>query len=163
MSTFQEMRKTFLSVVSFSLIITFVLLMHVHCAGAQGIGLKGIDTVTLLTGQKADFDVTQSAPFSMHNVGIVSVGNKKLKASLKVGRDQTVQGFWLLLLFGSGGNNLLPLDAGYGLVSADSGKDAEVNTGSMGIGFATGSVFLFSPVSAADPFKYSITIQGVAQ
>jgi len=52
MSKCQRVRKTFFSV-SFSLIITFVLLIQANVAGAGGIGPnQAFDNVTVLAGQE---------------------------------------------------------------------------------------------------------------
>ena len=159
MSKFKGVRRIFLFV-SFSLIITLGLLIHVSCAEAGGIGPnQGFDYVTLLAGQKADIDVTQSGPFGIHTVGIVSIGNKKVKASITIGRNQNALGLWFLILSAPGGeHDYIPYDTSFGLVSASEGHGTKVSTPGVDFCLATGSILLLSPVSAADPFKYTIGI-----
>jgi len=159
MSKFKGVRRIFLFV-SFSLIITLGLLIPVSCAEAGGIGPnQGFDYVTLLAGQKADIDVTQSGPFGMHTVVITSIGNKKVKASITIGRNQNALGLWFLILSAPGGeHDYIPYDTSFGLVSASEGHGTKVFTPGVDFCLATGSILLLSPVSAADPFKYTIGI-----
>jgi len=163
MRKFQGLRTTSL-LVSFA-IITFALLIQVNFAGAEDIApTQGFDAVTLLGGQKAEVDTTQTGPFSIHTVGIVSLNNKKMKASFNVGRNQDALGFWSLLLFGSpSGHGVRDRDISIGLTSADSGHGTIVNTESTAFCFAVGTSILISPVSAADPFQYSIALEGVSR
>ena len=159
MSKFQGVKRIFLFV-SFSLIITFGLLIHVSCAEAGGIGPnQGTDIVTLLAGQKAVIDVTQSGPFGMHFVGILSLGSKKLKSSFLLGAGQSATGLWLMTLTAHGGvHDYLPFDASFGLLSADEGESSSFNIERQDFLIVTQSVLVFSPVSSANPLKYTITI-----
>ena len=159
MSKFQGVKRIFLFV-SFSLIITFGLLIHVNCAEAGGIGPnQGIDIVTVLSGQKANIDVTQAGPFGTHTVGIVSIGNKKVKASITIGFGQNAMGLWFLILSAPGGeHDYIPFDTSFGLVSSTAGHGTKLSTPGVDFCLATVSILLISPVSAADPFKYTIGI-----
>ena len=159
MSKFQGVKRMFLFV-SFSLIITFGLLIHVNCAEAGGIGPnQGIDIVTVLSGQKANIDVTQSGPFGIHTVVITSIGNKKVKASITIGGGQNAMGLWFLILSAPGGeHDYIPFDTSFGLVSSTEGHGTKLSTPRVDFCLATVSILLISPVSAADPFKYTTGI-----
>ena len=162
MSKFQGLGRVS-SLVIFS-IITFVLLIHVNFAAAGGIGPnQGFDTVTVLAGQKATVDVTQIGPFSMHTVVFFSVGNKIVKGVFKFSSNQNALGLWYLILFGPGGHDASTrsLDATSGLLASESGAKAAVNVDNWCLGFATGGALLFSPASAANPFKYSLIIESM--
>ena len=159
MGKFQGVRRISLSVCF--LIITFALSIHMNCAEAGGIGPnQGFDSVTVLANQKATVDITQIGPFGMHTVGFLSVGNLDINVNFEVGKRQNAEGLWYLILFGPGGHDASTrsLYATTGLVSVDKGKSAKVNIDNWCLGFATGGVLLFSPVSAADPFKYTISV-----
>ena len=149
MSKFQEVRRIFLFV-SFSLIITLGLLIHVSCAEAGGIGPnQGFDYVTLLAGQKASITVSQSGPFGIHTVGIVSIGNKQVKSSFTVGSGQAT-GLWFLYLVGPpGGHGVRVADASFGLISASEGHGTKLKLKGPSICFVAASALLLSPVSSA--------------
>ena len=144
-------------------IITFVLLILVNFAAAGGIGPnQGFDTVTVLAGQEAKVNTTQTTPFGMHTVIFFSVGNIIINSSFQVGGNQNAEGLWYLMLFGPGGHDASTrsLDATTGIVSVDKGRQIKVNVDNWSLGFATGGVLLFSPVSSADPFTYTISVKG---
>ena len=160
MSEFQGMRRISLTLI-LSLIITFALLIHLSCVEAGGISPnQGFDSVTVLANQKATVDITQIGPFGMHTVGFLSVGNLDINANFLVGRKQNAQGLWYVILFGPGGHDYEYLDAACGLVAFQKGNKATVKTDNWCLGFVTGGALLFTPVSAADPFKYSLVIKG---
>jgi hypothetical protein len=161
MSKFQGVGRAS-SLVIFSL-ITFVLLIHVNFAAAGDIGTnQGFDTVTVLAGQSAEVDTTQIIPFGMHTVVFFSVGNQIVKGGFEIGRNQNAVGLWYLILFGPGGHDASTrsLDVASGLIAAESGAKAEANIDNWCLGFVTGGALLFSPVSAANPFKYTISVTG---
>jgi len=161
MGKFQGVRRISLSVCF--LIITFALSIHMNCAEAGGIGPnQGFDSVTVLANQKATVDITQIGPFGMHTVGFLSVGNLDINVNFEVGKRQNAEGLWYVILIGPGGHDASTrsLDAVWGLVSMERGNKATVNTDNWCLGFTTGGALLFSPVSAANPFKYSLIIKG---
>lgn len=159
MGKFQGAKRIFLSV-SFSLIIAFGLLIHVSCAEAGGIGPnQGIDLITLLAGQKAEIAVTQSRPFGIHCVGILSLGSKRLKSQFLIGPGQNATGLWLMILSAPGGeHDYIPYDPTFGLLSADEGQSSSLKIERRDFCFVIQSVLIFSPVSSANPLKYTIII-----
>ncbi|MCK5185743.1 MAG: hypothetical protein KAR43_01340, partial [Deltaproteobacteria bacterium] len=73
MNKFQGLQRI-TQLVSFSLITTFVLLMHVDFARGEGLGIgpnQAPDVVTLFAGQGADFDTTTTSQTGVHSVRVV--------------------------------------------------------------------------------------------
>jgi Neuraminidase (sialidase) len=164
MSKFQRAKRTSLFV-SLSLIITFALLIHVNFARAEDVeGISpnlGFDVVTLLGGQNASFSTSQTTPFDMYSVGVLSFFNKSLKAeftSITAGES----GLWWMTIMGTGGRNWF--DYSFGLVFPKGYPAAEIDIGTeASIAIATGGIILFSDVSAEDPINYTIKVTGTAK
>ena len=164
MSKFQRAKRTSLFV-SLSLIITFALLLHVNVARAEDVeGISpnlGFDVVTLLGGQNASFSTSQTTPFDMYSVGVLSFFNRTLKAeftSITAGES----GLWWITIMGTGGGGIW-FDYSYGLIFPKGYPGAEIVIGTeVSIGIATGGLILFSDVSAEDPVNYTIKVTGAA-
>jgi len=165
----QRSRKTLLSM-SLSLIITFALLIHVNFAKAEEVGAigpkLGIDFTTLIAGQSATIGVTQTLPFDFQIIGIVSLYNKALTASISgdmTGPDG-ISGLWFISLTGTGGK--YGTDIAIGSAPYGSGQQAIIDVDtflSFGLVIA-GSVLITSgsDVIAETPVTYKIKIQGTS-
>ena len=153
------------------LLIIVLALFQVNFARAGGIGPnQGFDSVTLGWGQSATISTTQAAPFGTHTIGVMSIWNRELKADFTPVIDGKT-GFWTLLLVGTGGDYFVRkdrpvpqwLDIGLGVITSSSGDMPWVDIDPIfSFGLAISTVYITSPVSAADPFKYSIRISTVA-
>lgn len=159
MRMFQRVRKTSLFL-SLSLIIAFALLLHVNFARAEE-GLDpngGFEQVVLLQGQSTGSIGTSAvAAFDVFSIGVVSIGNKTLTASLSITSDHT--GFWWLTLIGTGGRTWFGFSFG---IAPWSGSNTQVDINDSGIsyGLATGGIISTSPVTSEDPLRYSISVTG---
>jgi len=153
------------------LLIIVLALFQVNFARAGGIGPnQGFDSVTLGWGQSATISTTQAAPFGTHTIGVMPIWNRELKADFTPVIDGKT-GFWTLLLVGTGGDYFVRkdrpvpqwLDIGLGVITSSSGDMPWVDIDPIfSFGLAISTVYITSPVSAADPFKYSIRISTVA-
>jgi len=162
MGKFQGVRGISLTV-SFSLIITFALLIHADFAGAGGVGRigpnQGFDTTTLLAKQGFEFDLTQSTAFGTHGISVLSLENKELKTTL-VPKPPSygTPGYWMLMVF-SYESKSIHTDFAFGLTSNEASYPAivDLNPG-IGVAIAVGIVSLSSP-SAEDPFQFVISLE----
>lgn len=150
--------------VSLSLIITFAFLINANFARAEEMeGIlpsQGIDIVTLWAGQNQTVKTSQVISSGIKSIGVISIGNKSLKAELTM-TTKEVTGFWWILLIGTSTTN--GIDFGYGLTYPSSGLSANVILDLyFGLGLAIGGVNATSSVSVAEPIKYSIKITGTA-
>ena len=144
---------------------------QVNFARAGGISPnQGFDSVTLGWGQSATFSTTQATPIGTHSVGVMSIWNRELKADFKPVIDGKT-GFWTLLLIGTGGDYFVRrdrpvpqwLDIGLGVITSANGDMPWVDIDPVfSFGMAIATVYITSPVSPADPFKYSIAMSTVA-
>ncbi|MBW2184662.1 MAG: hypothetical protein JRF49_12475 [Deltaproteobacteria bacterium] len=177
MNKFQGVQRI-TQLVSFSLITTFVLLMHVNFARGEGLGIgpnqEGFDQVTLFASQGADFDTTTTSPFSSHSVMVVSYFNRILKASLEP-RTEGGTGFWWIMVFGTGGDSFVRkysetprvFQFTYGAIwpnlkyTKKSDAWCDIDPVSA-LALAIGGVYLSSPVSAEEPFAYRVKIATTA-
>ena len=177
MNKFQGLQRI-TQLVSFSLITTFVLLMHVNFARGEGLGIgpnqEGYDQVSFLAGQGADFDTTTTSPFSSHSVRVVTHFNRILKASLEP-RTEGGTGFWWIMVFGTGGTSFYrkysatprQFDFAYGAIWPDlkyaKKADAWCDIDPVfSLALAIGGVYLSSPVSADEPFAFRVKIDTTA-
>jgi uncharacterized membrane protein YkvI len=162
MKKFQRAKRTSL-VLSFSLIFTFTLLIQANLARAGEVNsIKpnlGFDFVTLLAKQSATFDTSQSIVTDVHTVGVLSIGNNSLKADLKnIKPDTGTAGIWWVAIIGSGSVSFI--DIKYGLVPLG-GQTAQIDVGVISVALAMGGLILTSPVSAASPVNYQISVGSV--
>jgi hypothetical protein len=151
--------------VSFSLIITFALLIHADFAGAGGLGRigpnQGFDTTTLLPKAQFQFDLTQSTAFGTHPISVVSLKNKELKTTLTPKPPSYgTPGWWILMTF-SYDSNSFHSDFAFGLTSNEGGYPTvvDLNPG-IGVAITFGIVSLASP-PAEDPFQFTIALESI--
>jgi hypothetical protein len=145
---------------SLLLIITLALLIQVNSARAKEAEAitpnLGFDYFLLLEGQSVTSSTTQTIPFDLYTVGIVSIGNDTLSASLSV-RETEATGFWWVSIIGTGG--IYWYDFEFGIIPV-SGSSASINVSKViSLALAIGGLYLTSPVSAEDPVKYNITVR----
>jgi hypothetical protein len=177
MNKFQGLQRI-TQLVSFSLITTFVFLMHVNFARGEGLGIgpnqEGYDQVTLFASQGADFDTTTTSPSGSHSVRVVSYFNRILKATLQPRSDDGT-GLWWIMVFGTGGEDFTrkyseaprSIDFAMGVIwpglnfakSANAWCDINPVTA---FALAIGGVYLTSPVSADEPFAFRVKIDTTA-
>ena len=156
MSRFQDVKRTFLSVI-FSLLIATGLLTQVNCVEAGDIGPnQGFDSVVVFGGQSKSITATQAVPFGSHGVFILSVDNVSLYCSMSF-TTTTATGFWTLMTITFG--SMIPLDIAWGFIPL-SGNNTRNDVPAIGVGVTVANVFLTSPVDAANPVKYSINVSG---
>ena len=99
---------------------------------------------------------TAVTPFDLTNVGIVSIGNQGLTASLDMTSEQI--GAWWIALFTIG--QPTSVDFSFG-VAPLLGQPAQIVVGSpVGFALATGGVFALDTVSEEAPLTYNINIAG---
>jgi len=99
---------------------------------------------------------TAVTPVDLTNVGIVSIGNQGLTASLDMTSEQI--GAWWIALFSIG--QPTSVDFSFG-VAPLLGQPAQIVVGSpIGFALATGGVFALDTVSEEAPLTYNINIAG---
>lgn len=164
------MKKNVFFFMSVPLMIVLAL-FQVNFARAGGIlPNQGFDTLTLGWGQSGSISTTQAIPFGMHSVGVMSIWNREIKATFSPVIDGK-KGFWTLLLIGTGGDYFVRdyrpvpqwIDIGLGVITSSSGDMPWVDIDPIfSFALAISTVYITSPVSAADPFKYSISFSTTA-
>jgi len=156
MSKFQGVKRICISV-SFSLIIAFGLLIHENCAEAGGIGPnQGFDSVLVLGDQSRSITTTQAAPFGTHGVFFLSIDNVSVDCRISF-TTTSATGFWTVTTITLG--SMIPIDMVWGLIPL-SGKRTKNDVPAVGVGLTIANVILTSPVDAANPVQYSISVQG---
>ena len=149
------------SMFTLSVLVVFTLTLHLDFARAQDVvedinPLGGFEFNVLLNGQSSSLSTTATAPFDVFSVGVVSMGNKTLTASLNMTSEQS--GVWWIALAGIGGTKWA--DFTFGLAPL-SGPSAQIDISeSVGYAIAIGGVFSLTPVTEEEPIKYSITVTG---
>ncbi len=129
-------------VVSMFLIIAFGASLSVSSVRAQEsediAPDQSFDIITLLQGQSATLNVSQTTPFAYHTVFVTSIGNSTLGASL-AGLTPKTLGWWTLMVISPKGRTYV--DFSFGLVPW-SGQRALVDIPkSGGFGLVLSSVF----------------------
>lgn len=111
----------------------------------------------VIRGQSlGSISTTAATPFDLTNVGILSIGNVGLTASLEMTSSQI--GSWWIALFGIGSQ--VGVDFSFG-VAPLLGVPAQITMDSpIGVALATGGVFSLDPVSEEEPLTYNINISG---
>ena len=155
MNKMQREKKIFL-LTSLFLLIIFSLLSHVHFARAEEPGdispNANSNLFTLITGQSISNTYTQNTPFALKAVGIISIGNSDLTASLsgEMSGPDVISGFWWIYLLATGGG----VDSAVGSAPSGSGAEATLAVDpSSSFGLAILGVYLTSPVSSEDPVE----------
>ena len=145
-------RAMFLTTVSF--ICTVVLCMQAHYAQAQELGDAPFEFAIVIQGQSVgSISSTAVTPFDLTNVGILSIGNQAINASLEMTSGQI--GAWWIALLGVGG-----VDFSFGLAPL-LGQPAQILvTNPIGVALATGGVFSIDEVTEEAPLSYNINITG---
>ena len=154
----KKITKRFL-VATLSLVLISSLSMSVTGIQAQETDEDpGFKFVVVLQGQSSgNIDTTATTPFDMNNVGILSIGNQSLTASLNMTSDQT--GVWWIGLVGFGATvadadfvfGIAPLPGQTARIAVDPG---------IAFAFATGGVFSVTDVNEDAPINYSISVNG---
>jgi len=163
MNTTKRMRITSLFL-TFSLITTFTLLIQakfVHAEEMDIVPTGGIDIDNfILAGQNVSMTSSQSTPTDTTILGVTSLFNKSLTATLSR-TTSGGSGFWWIFLMGTGGRNWA--DFAYGLIGPGGQTTASVDIDDgLSFGLAIGSTNVTSEVSSENPFKYSIQISGTS-
>ncbi len=154
-------KYSLLSMFTLSVLIAFTLTLHLDFARAQDIvedinPLGGFEFNVLLNGQSSSLSTTATAPFDVFSVGVVSIGNKTLTASLNMTSEQS--GIWWIALAGIGGTKWA--DFKFGLAPL-SGPSAQIGIPeSVGYAIATGGIISITPVTEEEPMTYRITVTG---
>ena len=152
--------------VSLALIIALILLVNINLARAGGLGSinpnQAMDTVALYSAQSATFSTSTTSSNGSHSVGVVSFNNQALTATLTINTPGAI-GFWTILMIGTGRTHWIDIGTGFLIPSGGLNATVDVDT-DLALGLAIGSVFVISPpVSAAEPFGYSIRVAGTAR
>jgi hypothetical protein len=141
-----------------SLVLTIALCMSVTGIQAQELdGDSAFQFVVVLQGQSSgSIDTTATTPFDLKNVGILSIGNQSLTASLNITTEQT--GIWWIGLVGLGA--VADADFVFGIAPLP-GQTARIAV-DPGIAFAlaTGGAFSITDVNEDAPMFYSISVNG---
>jgi hypothetical protein len=141
-----------------SFICTIILGMHVNYAQAQGLGeMNPFEYAIVIQGQSlGSISSTAVTPFDLTNVGILSIGNQGITASLEMTSEQI--GAWWIALFGIG--QPTSVDFSFG-VAPFLGQPAQILVSNpIGFALATGGVFSLDAVSEEEPLTYNINIAG---
>mgnify|MGYP001819517001 CR=1 FL=1 len=153
----KNITKRFL-VATLTLVLTGGLCMSVTGTQAQELdGDMPFKFVVVLQGQSSgSIDTTATTPFDMNSVGILSIGNQTLTASLNMTSEQT--GLWWIGIIGLG--TVADADFVFGIAPLP-GQTARISV-DPGIAFAlaTGGVFSVAPVSEEEPMFYNIAVNG---
>lgn len=155
-----RMKKAML-MTTMSFIFTITLCMHGNYTQAAELGQISPDVsfelAVVLQGQSAgSISSTAVVPFDLTNVGILSIGNQGLTASLEMTSPQI--GAWWIALFGIG--QQVGVDFSFG-VAPLLGRPAQIPIGApIGFALATGGVFSLDPVSEEEPITYNINLSG---
>lgn len=137
-------------IVSLSILIAFGLLLNVNVADAQ------LQYVTIFQGQSATASFSQLTPFGLNSVFVTSIGNRTMAARLGSINPSGTQGFWLLTLLGTGGQNYFDIAGGF--IPWGSGQQAVIDIGEgLSFGLATASLFI-PTLQSGDQAGVTITI-----
>ena len=163
MTKFRYTKRLSLKLVILSLFMTLPLLTTAQSVRAhEGEGINphaGSNNYLLLEGQTVSTEITLSTSSNFHSVGIASIGNNQLTASLSIS-GEGVTGFWWLTIIGTGGKYWFDFKCG---IIPVTGPTAEIDISSLfSVGLITGGVILTSPLPAEDedPVTYTISATG---
>ena len=167
MSKFKYTKRISLKLVILSLFITISLLTSAQFVRANESaaipGQFGLDYFLLLENQSVSSSVALTSSSGNHTVGITSIGNNKLSASISIFVPSTeagteATGFWWLLILGTGGKYWSDLK--FGIIPV-TGPTVAVDIGKVfSFGLVIGGIILDSPVSVEDPVTYTISVSG---
>ena len=141
-----------------SFIFTITLCMQGNYAQAQElVETPPFAIAVVVAGQSiGSISSTAATPFDLTNVGIFSIGNQGLTASLEVTSGQI--GSWWIALVGIGQQTSVDFSWG---VAPLLGQPAQILVDyPIGFALATGGVFALDDVSEEEPLTYNINIAG---
>ncbi len=160
-----QVRKGTHWLVCFSLILALAIMLNAGYTNAQEIGPdQSFNMVTLLKGQSTgSLGVSQSIPFGFNTLGVVSVGNRSLTASLNI-TSREATGFWVMYVIATGPASRQPFS--FGLIPWN-GPSVSVNLVDpykkrTSYALVMTTMFLTSSVSADEPFRYSVSVTATA-
>ena len=139
-----------------SLALTGMLCFSVTATQAQDQIDGPFQFIVVLQGQSSgSITTTATTPVDIQNIGILSIGNQQLTASLDVTSDQT--GIWWMGLISLG--TIADADFVFGVAPLP-GSVARVAVDPIGIALASGGVFSVIEVTEEAPMNYDIAING---
>ena len=142
--------------ITLSLALTGALCLSVPATQAQELEDSPFKFLVVLQGQPSgSISTTATEPFDMQNIGILSIGNQVVTASLNMTSEQT--GIWWMGLVSLG--TIADADFVFGIAPFP-GLAASVATDPISFALATGGVFSVSEVSEEEPINYNIVING---
>ena len=153
--------KRALLMTTVSLICAITLCMQGNYAQAQELGEitpdMSFEFALVIAGQSAgSISSTAATSFDLTNVGILSIGNQRLTASLEMTSQQI--GSWWIALFSIGQQTSVDFSFG---VAPLLGRPAQIAVASpVGFALATGGVFSLDPVTEEEPISYNINLSG---
>lgn len=151
----KKTKKRFLFI-TLSLALTSLLCLSVTSTQAQEQIDGPFKFIVVLQGQSSgSISTTATKPVDIQNVGILSIGNQQLTASLDVTSEQT--GIWWLGLVSLG--TIADADFVFG-VAPLSGRVARVAVDPISFALASGGVFSVTEVTEEVPLNYDIAING---
>ena len=141
---------------AFSLALTGMLCLSVPATQAQELEDNPFKFVVVLQGQSSgSISTTATTPFDIQNIGVLSIGNQVLTASLDMTSEQT--GIWWLGMISLG--TIADADFVFG-IAPQPGTLARVAVDPISVALATGGVFSVTEVTEEAPIYYNITING---
>jgi len=149
-------RTILMTTVSF--ICAILLGMQATNAQAQNLGeISPFEFAIVIQGQSlGSISSTAVTPFDLTNVGILSIGNQGITASLDMTSAQI--GAWWIALLGIGSQPSVDFSFG---VAPLIGQPAQILVDyPIGFALATGGVFALDEVSEEAPLTYNINISG---
>ena len=151
----KKTKKRFLFI-TLSLALTSLLCLSVTFTQAQEQIDGPFKFVVVLQGSSSgSISTTATKPVDIQNIGILSIGNQQLTASLDVTSEQT--GIWWLGLVSLG--TIADADFVFG-VAPLSGRVARVAVDPISFALASGGVFSVTEVTEEVPLNYDIAING---
>jgi hypothetical protein len=151
----KKTKKRFLFV-SLSLGLASLLCLSVTASQAQEQIDGPFKFVVVLQGQSSgSISTTGTTPVDIQNIGILSIGNQQLTASLDVTSEQT--GIWWMGLISLG--TIADADFVFGIAPLP-GQVARVAVDPLSFALASGGVFSVTEVTEEAPINYDIAING---
>jgi hypothetical protein len=151
----KKTKKKFLFL-TFSLFLTGALCLSFTAAKAQEQIDSPFKFIVVLQGQSSgSISTTATTPVDIQNVGILSIGNQQLTASLDVTSEQT--GIWWMGLISLG--TIADADFVFGVAPLP-GQVARVAVDPISFALASGGIFSVTEVTEEAPINYDIAING---
>jgi hypothetical protein len=151
----KKTKKRFL-IVTLSLALTGALFLSVTATQAQEQIDGPFKFVVVLQGQSSgSISTTALTPLDIQNVGVLSIGNQQITASLDVRSEQT--GIWWMGLISLG--TIADADFVFGVAPLP-GQVARVAVDPISFALASGGIFSVTEVTEEAPIYYDIAING---